>query len=45
MKFLQSSGSDKEDAKQQMIWGIVILFVMVSVWGLVDLLTKTFMSG
>ncbi len=42
VKFLQSSGSDKEDAKQQMIWGIVILFVMVSVWGLVGLLTTTF---
>lgn len=32
----------KEKAKNNMIWGIVALFVMVSVWGLVGILTGTF---
>lgn len=32
----------KTKTKNKMIWGIVALFVMVSVWGLVGLLTGTF---
>lgn len=35
LTFLMSAGSAKDQARSQMIWGIVILFVMVSVWGLV----------
>lgn len=31
----------KGAAKNNMIWGIVALFVMISVWGLVGVLTKT----
>ena len=31
----------RADARQLMIWGIVALFVMVSVWGLVALLGTT----
>ena len=38
LQFLRDSGSKKDEARTQMIWGIVILFVMVSVWGLVGLL-------
>lgn len=36
-QFILNSGSDdaKTEAKNKMIWGIVALFVMVSVWGLV----------
>jgi hypothetical protein len=37
---------DNEDARKKardhMVWGIVALFVMVSVWGLVGVLTGTF---
>ena len=33
---------DKAKAKTHMIWGIVGIFVMVSVWGLVGILTSTF---
>lgn len=33
---------DKSKAKGQMIWGIVAIFVMVSVWGLVGILQSTF---
>lgn len=41
--------SNSEDARKEAIavitWGIVALFVMVSVWGLVGILTSTFFSG
>ncbi len=33
---------DKALAKTHMIWGIVGIFVMVSIWGLVAILTTTF---
>lgn len=34
-------GSDKEGGKQMMIWGIIAIFVMTSVWGLVGILRST----
>lgn len=36
--FFFSSEDDKSSGRNFMIWGIVALFVMVSVWGLVKLL-------
>jgi len=38
--FIAQTSSDqaREDGKQRMFWGIVALFVLVSVWGLVVLL-------
>lgn len=43
IKYIKSLGSekDKKDGKELMVWGIVALFVMVSVWGLVGLITGT----
>ena len=35
VKYIWSSGDDKNEGKKIMIWGIVALFVMASVWGLV----------
>lgn len=35
-------GEKKEDGKKFMTWGIVGIFVMVSVWGLVNILISTF---
>ena len=35
-------GEKKEEGKQYMLWGIVGIFVMVSVWGLVAILQGTF---
>jgi hypothetical protein len=35
-------GEKKEEGKQYMMWGIVGIFVMVSVWGIVAILTNTF---
>lgn len=46
-KLVFTTGSDRdlEEAKKFMFWGIVALFVMFSVWGLVQILTKTFFNG
>jgi len=37
VKYIMSAGDEKArgDGKYMMIWGIIALFVMVSVWGLV----------
>jgi len=35
---LAGSAEDKSSARKVMLWGIIALFVMVSVWGLVNLL-------
>ena len=37
-----SSSEEREKGQQYMIWGIVGLFAIVSVWGLVAILTGTF---
>lgn len=40
---LNPNNSEKRDeGKKYMIWGIIGLFVMVSVWGLVGILSNTF---
>ena len=33
---------DKATAKDKMVWGIIAIFVMVSIWGLVAILQSTF---
>ncbi len=47
IQYLRSGLGDKqvEEAKSLMLWGVIIIFVMVSVWGLVKILTDTFFSG
>ena len=35
-------GEKKEEGKQYMVWGIIGIFVMVSVWGLVNVLSGSF---
>ena len=44
IKYLTKVGDDKSraEAVQLMLWGIVAIFVMSSVWGLVALLQNTF---
>lgn len=46
-KFVLNSGDEDsvKEAKQMMLWGVIALFVMVSVWGLVGILSQTFFSG
>lgn len=43
-KFVVSGGDGeaRKEAQGYMIWGIVALFVMVSVWGLVNILVRSF---
>ncbi len=43
LKYLFSK--DKDGAKEFMIWGIVALFVMTSVWGLVYILRSTILPN
>jgi hypothetical protein len=40
--FIRAEGDDKKKAKDFIVWGIVGLFVMVSVWGLVNILQYSF---
>jgi hypothetical protein len=35
-KYVWSEGTSKESGRKIMIWGVVALFVMASVWGLVE---------
>jgi len=45
-RFIKSEGEDRQGGKELMFWGIVGLFVIVSVWGLVAILQSTFqLSG
>ena len=38
---LNASDDAKAEGKQFMLWGIIALFVMVSVWGLVNLISRS----
>lgn len=38
-------GSENEDGKRHMLWGIVGMFIMASVWGIIMLLDQTFNLG
>lgn len=42
-QYARSSESEKrKEAQGYMLWGIVSLFIMLSVWGLVNILIRTF---
>jgi len=43
-KFIRSAGNPeaKEEGKQKMIYGVVGLFIIVSIWGLIGILKNTF---
>lgn len=45
--FILAGGSDetKEKGKGLMLWGLIGFFVMVSIWGLVNILTGTVSFG
>jgi hypothetical protein len=42
VQFIFASGDEaaKDEGKRKMIWGVIALFVIVSVWGLVALLNQ-----
>jgi FtsH-binding integral membrane protein len=39
---IKPAGEDRSAAGKDIIWGIVGLFIIVSIWGLVNILTNTF---
>jgi hypothetical protein len=41
-KYIRSAGAEKEEGRMIMVWGVVALFVMASVWGLVRFLQREF---
>jgi hypothetical protein len=43
-QYIREAGNDakRAEANQMMLWGIIFIFVMVSVWGLVNILVGTF---
>lgn len=43
-RYILNSGDEEKKAEGRniMIWGIIALFVMISVWGLVNILANTF---
>ncbi len=40
--FAQGNEESKTDGKKIMLWGIVALFVMVSIWGIIRVIADTF---
>lgn len=46
-KYILNAGDEEKKAEGRniMIWGIITLFIMISVWGLVHLLVDTFSLG
>jgi len=38
---ISKSPEDQKEARGVILWGVIILFVMVSIWGLVNLLSTT----
>jgi NADH:ubiquinone oxidoreductase subunit 2 (subunit N) len=36
--YIRKEGHEKDEAKKVMLWGVIALFVMVSVWGLVEVI-------
>ena len=45
VQFLANVEGDRNEGKQHMIWGIVGMFIMVSVFGIITLLDNTFSLG
>ena len=40
VKYIWSSGNEKDEGKKIMIWGVIALFVMASIWGIVSFIGK-----
>ena len=45
IEYLMGGADKKEEGRSIMIWGIVVIFIMVSVFGIVQLLANTFGLG
>ncbi|MEI6478779.1 MAG: hypothetical protein WCO18_00655 [bacterium] len=47
VKFVSAGDSEekRQSGRQVMVFGIIVLFVMISVWGIVALIYNSFLSG
>lgn len=47
LKYVRQSGDEKarEEGRKMIVYGLIAIFVMVSVWGLVNVLSGTFQFG
>jgi hypothetical protein len=45
IKFIFTAGDSRDEGKQIMLWGIISLFVIVSIWGIVGFLANLFGIG
>ncbi len=43
--FITKAGEEKDQAKDQMLWGVIIIAVMLSFWGLVKIVVNSVFSG
>ncbi len=43
--FIRPAGDDRKEAGMNILWGIIGLFVIVSIWGLVNILVNTFYTN
>jgi len=43
--FALSKGADVKDGRQHMLWGVLGMFIMISVFGIIRLLSDTFGFG
>ncbi len=43
--FIKPSKDDRKDAGMNILWGIIGLFIIVSIWGLVNIFTNTFKTA
>ncbi|MBV9159284.1 MAG: hypothetical protein JO019_01650 [Candidatus Kaiserbacteria bacterium] len=41
IQYLMNVGEEKSKGLQTMIWGIIAIFVMVSIWGIIRILQQT----
>ncbi len=41
-KYIWGSGSGKEEGKQIMVWGVIAVFVMSTIWGIVAFISDSF---
>ncbi|PCI29708.1 hypothetical protein COB52_02220 [Candidatus Kaiserbacteria bacterium] len=39
------SSEKKKELKDSMLWGVIIIFVMVSIWGIIRILQSTLFGG
>jgi hypothetical protein len=42
---IEGSSDNQEKMREAIVWGLGILFVMVSVWGILNVLKQTFLQG